>query len=375
MFNSRYLFILFLLFFLSFIIFPFPLSPYEKPKILTAEIVIQMLVIITIYKGLKKFTKKLDKHFLIVSSIILLISVLHLLFLRSLTAFWGNAIRLQGIFLLWHLIVFSLVSSGFKFDKIPKFFPLMSTIAILIFALVLNRDLNNRAVGTLGEPNSLAAMAIFIWPFLYTLKFSRKMREIFAKTSALLFVIIIILLSNSRSGFVALSIQLIFLANITLFKMSYVKASIISIFFLGTSLILPFLAKATALENRAEIWQIAVKAGFDKPIFGYGFGNLETAISDFSQSFNYNNVRYQYVDSSHNFILDWWLQAGVIGLLVIFYLTLKSVSNFALFKENRNLLAFLGVITVLSFNPASVVSLIHFWWLIGQGFARHQRSD
>jgi len=34
---------------------------------------------------------------------------------------------------------------------------------------------------------------------------------------------------------------------------------------------------------------------------------------------------------------------------------------------DTNIVLFIGMITVLSFNPGSIVELLSFWWLIGQG--------
>lgn len=270
---------------------------------------------------------------------------------------------MQGIFLLWHLVILGLISSRFILTKIPTQIPAIATSLLMLLAFILNKNINDRAVSTLGEPNALAATAIFIWPFIYA-KGSK-----YAKIFSILFVAVIIILTQSRSGLIALIIQLIFLASITRFNISYMKAGILSSVLLVASLTLPFFKGSLAFENRAEIWEISARAGFEKPISGHGFGNAEKAIADFAKSFNYNNIRYQYVDSAHNIFLDWWIQGGLVGLAAITFLTSKTLLNLFQKDQLREVLTFMGILTTMSFNPSSVVTLVAFWWLVGQGFA------
>ena len=59
-----------------------------------------------------------------------------------------------------------------------------------------------------------------------------------------------------------------------------------------------------------------------------------------------------------------------MGFAAIAYLVLKSLFNLAEKNNLREIMAFLGIITAMSFNPTSIVTLAAFWWLIGQGFSQ-----
>lgn len=135
-------------------------------------------------------------------------------------------------------------------------------------------------------------------------------------------------------------------------------------FLLLLALFLPFQESFGFFENRSDIWQTAIAAGFKSPVIGHGFGNIQEPMRETAVELN-NNVQYQVVDSAHNFLLDFWIQGGTVGLaavLILIYLTIKS---FIRHKKIIELTAFLGLMTAMLFNPVSVVNLLAFWWLIG----------
>lgn len=333
------------------------------------EIAIQLSVAILILTKRAVF-RKISISLLSVITLIGLISVYHLLFSSSDLSLFGNPIRFQGTFLLWHLMAFSLISCAVVIKKIPSILPIFAAFLLLASALVLNTNINGRSVGTLGEPNALAATAIFIWPFIFFAQKLAAKLSILAKLAAIIFAVEIIYISQSKSALVALLIQLILLVLIKFLKLSNARAVAIALILLFLSYTLPFFDKSKIFENRQEVWQVSLKTALEKPVLGWGFGNVEYALEKTAKSFNYNLIRYQYVDSAHNFLLDWWIQAGFVGLLAIIYLVLKSFFNLAEQNNQKELLAFLGIIAVMSFNPASIATLAVFWWLIGKGFYR-----
>jgi O-antigen ligase len=141
---------------------------------------------------------------------------------------------------------------------------------------------------------------------------------------------------------------------------------LVALILLLFSLIPPIVDKHTLYENRGEIWRTALYAGYEHPVLGWGFGNTEVAFKDYNLKL-YNNLRGYYVDSSHNFVLDWWVQGGVVGLTLLSLLLLDAFKGYMYAKNRQYLVLLLGVITVMSFNPVSVVTLVQFWWLISSG--------
>ena len=136
---------------------------------------------------------------------------------------------------------------------------------------------------------------------------------------------------------------------------------------MACSLFLPFVEKSGWYENRAEVWHTALVAGTLSPIFGHGFGNTQSNLHQTSLILN-NNIQYQIVDSSHNLVLDFWVQGGFLGVACLVLLLWGGVGGLIKHQAKLELTAFLGIFTVMLFNPVSVVILVYFWWLISQGF-------
>jgi len=122
-------------------------------------------------------------------------------------------------------------------------------------------------------------------------------------------------------------------------------------------------------ENRGEVWTTALVAGFTHPLFGTGFGNTEVFLHQATLKLH-NHLQGYYVDSSHNIFLDWFVEGGIVGLGLFASLLFQTFSRFVTAKQERNLVLLLGLTAGLSFNPVSIVLLIAFWWLIGQGMVR-----
>ncbi len=363
-----------LLFILPFAVIPFGTSQFELPKIIVSQFLIDALLIILLVKKGGNYLKSFDRVQLITFGIIALISVYHLVFLTSPITFFGNASRLQGVLLLWQLMIFSLISSRVKILKVPTLWYQILLIITLILSLLLGNQ-NARAIATLGEPNALAAFVIFLWPFTlhpwgagfvyYGNKNSSKNWMVYSAAAVSLFII---LLSGSRSGLIAFSVQIIFILLYTKFKFSLKKTVLVVLTLIILSYALP-LFEAKPYENRIDVWKNAATSGLYHPLLGAGFGNTQIQMHKTSVDTQDKLAGY-YVDSGHNIFLDWWIQAGVVGVGVVVFLVLNTIRSLYYGKKTLELVIFFGLLTVISFNPAGIVALLGFWWLIGQGFAR-----
>lgn len=347
----------FLLFFLSFIIFPFGIT-FEVSKVIVFEIATATALVFKIFQF--KSIKEFNFLHLFLTGTLFILSLISLV-LHQITLF-GNIFRLQGVFLFWLLLIFSLISSSIKLPKNINFIAQISVIILLLSSLILGVDVNSRAFGFLGEPNALAATAVFLFPFVW---FNQKLK---IRILNILLVLTIILLSQSRSGLIAVGLELFFITLIYKFKLSLKKSLILCLVVLGLTYSLPFLAGGGWYENRAEVWQTAFLAGLQSPLMGWGFGNIESSLHQTSLLLH-NNIQYQRVDSSHNLFLDFWIQGGIFGVGIIISLIYLSFKGLTKQKKLLELTAFLGLLICFSFNPVSVVNLIAFWWLIGQGFS------
>ena len=351
----------FLLFGVPLIFLPLEFPIFELPKVIVSQVLIEFLLLIYIFRQ-NQLSNPRSQVFLKVILFIFVVSLVHLVLFNTPITFFGNQFRLQGVFLLWNLLAFSFLSSSINIGRDTDKIASISIVLLAIGAIFLGSPQTRRAFGTLGEPNALAATVVFLWPFLY---FSPKR---FLKILGPLIAFLIILISGSRSGMVAYFMQLIFLLLRQYFKLSLSQVIIICFLFLTFSYTFPFFEQRV-FENRFEVWQTAVAAGLKNPLLGGGFGNGEYLLHQTAVSLK-NNIQYQYVDSSHNLFLDWWIQAGIIGLGLLIFLIAKTLQNLIINQRFLEITILLGILTVLSFNPASVVSLIALWWLIGQGAAR-----
>lgn len=353
-----------LLFILPFIILPFGISEFETPKVIIAEAGILLLFFIALWKRNSRLQpSRLQMIFL---STIVVLTFIDLLFFRSSILFFGNAFRMQGIFLLWLLLLFSVVSAGISFSRIPYYvFGLCLLIEVVaMFFLPLNES--QRYVGTIGEPNALAAFAVFLWPFAYFAVKKWGIKEYIFLISLVVLVITILILTGSRSAMIALGIQIIFIL-LYHFRLTFIKIWVICFALVILTYLLPSFQR-NPYENRAEIWRAGVAAGYTKPLIGWGFGNIENAMKIMTKKINVP-VQYYYVDSAHNIFLDWYIAGGFVGLISLIGLLITAGITFIQQKNARNCVLLLGMIVVLSFNPASIVGLLNFWWLIGQGYS------
>lgn len=353
---------LFLLFALPFVVIPLGISPYETYKVIIAEILIEVLLLLKLAHPQSFQFHHFNKRQVILVSLFFALIIVDLLLFPGQNNFFGNPFRLQGILLLIHLLLFSLLASLAKIN-IPKFIPIISLSLLLITALFLGQNNNGRFYGVLGEPNALAATAIFLFPFIY---FKQKLTF---KIIGLILSAVIIFLSGSRSGLIALLLQLLFIFLSQKNKISLGKSFLVCLIFLGISLFLPFFDKHSGLyQDRTLVWQTALITGAKSPFVGWGFGNIETAIHTTALALN-NANRVEVIDSSHNFVLDYFVQGGIIGLLILVSMLFLSVKNLILNSKRMELAVLLGLITAMSFNPVSVVILVGFWWITGQGFS------
>lgn len=370
--------IFFLLFLLPLAVIPLGYSYFEVPKVFIFEALTILLALYLFIKNRLDF-KALNKKLLYPLAAIFILSIADLIFLRTSVSFFGNIYRLQGIFFLWNLIILTILASKINLKTVPAYLYLLSLTGLLATIFIFGQDQSNRYVGSLGEANALAATAIFIWPFVFLC-----CRNRYSQAAGILATIAIIALSSSRSGLIALVIQLGLLLSLRFLKIKFKIAVWAAVTLMVLSLITPFLDSYERFENRAEIWQTALALPYDQIrqgnfsfaalFWGRGIGNIEKVLPQLSEAL-YNNIRFQYIDSAHNFFLDWWLQGGLIGVSIIAWFVFYTIRSFVIKNNLLLALSFIGLLTTLLFNPLSVVNLIQFWWLIGQGFSGSEDLD
>lgn len=356
------LFTLFLLFGLPFLVIPFGLSQFEAPKVIATILFVAILFLAQIRHLLKGV---FHLFFFLFLAGLALYHLFYPIFPDHLL--WGNAWRPQGTIVYLSLFLLFLVSLKLhqnisQYTKVAFF----ALIALFAATLIIGPGESFRFIGTLGEPTALGATVLFIFPFT-TINNSKRNRVI-----SLILASVLVLLTGSRGvllGFAAECIILLFLKHRLL--LSLASFSFVLVYIL--SLAAPFMPKeqpkdlSQRFENRAEIWSISAKAGLDSPWIGTGFGSAQDAISNKAWEVK-DFTRFQPIDHAHNLFLNWWLMSGLAGVTVLITLIALSVKNLIAAKSWVLLSALVGLIIVQSFNPVSIVTLVHFWWLLGTSF-------
>jgi len=364
-----------LLFIVPLIVVPGISLRFEPPKVLVAELLIQALAVYIIMSG--KFAFKTVSRVLIGAlGLLFLLSLFHLILNPTEANLFGNIFRLQGTILFWHLLVLTLIAQSLYFRLNSRYIYLCSFIAVLIGGLIYGSNANGRWIGSLGEPNAFGAIIILMFPFVFL-----GARSIWIRTIALIGASGVIYFSQSRSALIAFCLQLLFMILVKIFQGRQLLASIVCLFLLVCSLSLPILEReyflrtntdpfAFRFEDRAEIWKVAVNAGLNSPIYGTGLESIQLQIKETAQKMN-ANVQYQTIDSAHNLLLDIWIWGGSIGLILLITLIILTFKNLITKKLTLEATVFIGLLSVMSFNPTTVSVLAGFWWIIGRSFSKN----
>lgn len=349
-----------LVFGLPLIVLPFGASHFEVPKVIIAELAILFLGVLYVQSSTNH--KPQYSHYWPLIGLVAL-TALHIFVFPSASLF-GNAFRLQGVYVFLHLLFFAYITSRVDTSKVNPLVPFATIFILALSTIWYGVNAAGRAYGLVGEPNAMAAMAVFCFPFILRLK--GKFLNIFILSSAVLLAVILYT-SGSRSALIAFGVELLFLWMILKKNMSFKLGLCIAAGIIGLSLFLPIFESNLFFENRLEIWYTALIASTHYPLFGWGVGGVEQGIAWAAQRLE-NAIRFQYVDSSHNFVLDWWVQGGIAGLALMGWLLYHVFRSFAKRHDVVSTAALLGLVTMLLFNPMSISVLVAFWWLVGRGY-------
>lgn len=327
-----------------------------------------LFILFILVKKEKKQFKKSQFYFF--SSLILIISTLLYLLPFSPDAFFGNLARLQGIFWYWHLFIFLFLASFFKPTFRLNWLKFIFLPLLLIISLLFEVNLAGRLVGPLGEPNALAAIALFYYHFyIFNHRF-------YIKILGFCQILLLLFLSKSDSAFLALALHSFYLVMLNFLKIKQQIAIFIVVSLLFVALpITFFLDRTEVFENRSEIWQTAVMAIKQKPFFGHGYARIAEVLKNQSQnSPKTNTLKFQYVDSTHNLFLDYLIQGGWFSLMILIALLVVFFYRNIQLKASGDLSLMICLLTVLFFNPMSVsVYLIFFFLLAGNNLIKIEK--
>jgi O-antigen ligase/tetratricopeptide (TPR) repeat protein len=293
-------------------------------------------------------------------------------------SFWSNFERMEGFITFLHLLVFFFIAAViFNSEKLwRRWFHASFAVSIIMGFIAIYQHFHSaveRPDAQLGNSTYLGALMLFnVFLLLFYLLRSIKARRPswpYAAAGyilAIIFDFYILFLSGTRGAFLGLVVGFTFIAVVLAFfekeqkaiKRAGMALLILAILGMGFSVVFKnsnfvknsfFLSRFTAPisavltfdingfvekegRGRLLIWQAALNGFKEKPILGWGQDN-------FNYIFNkdYTPQMYteeQWFDRSHNVILDWLTQGGILGLLS--YLSLFGFLIYAIWKKTPN---------------------------------------
>lgn len=355
--------------------------PFEVPKVIfflwfTRILVIIFVVSFFIRRKLWKLNLKLIIPVLIFAVWATISSILGVDISKS---FSGNYYRIDGLITLYELIGFAILVSYFWSEKYKKILSLtFFASTLLLSALTLTEILTHKfglgSASTFGNPVFLAGYLVCSLPlynyFLYHTKFHD-----FWKTLLYLFPILTIFLTGITGAIAVLVVYLGFetarkinnryrlIFIITGFVVSII---IVSVWFLNfrKDRILNF-------QGRDRIYHRVVAGVLIRPVFGWGWANVDYAIQSNVWPIKINDDVY--IDKAHSGLLEILATTGIPGLSIyLYFLYVFFKELIGKYKKPSDRLWSFTLLSAAALyifhsqtNVISIMEEIIFWLILG----------
>jgi O-antigen ligase len=320
----------------------------------------------------------------------------------SLTLFNWKQILVSSFFLLRFLSYFfisQIIINIVKKDKIPNWLNLITFTGIIFmlfgfFQLVIFPDLTSltaygwdphqrRIVSTLLDPNFAGFIFVIIFSISTTsLLFLKKQTGKFLKRIyffylvASLFSIISVVLTFSRSSYLALINSIFIIGALKSPKMLFLTTGFLLLSFFTIPQVKNRVIGALTLDDTSQAriisWKNAAKVLNNQPIFGVGFNNYRYAQEKYQLYKDPNQVELHSSSGSDSSILLVAATTGLVGLF-LFLTFLGSLPAISIKKSSQEpvKLIFISVFVSLIIHSQFVNSFffpqisVLFWFLFG----------
>lgn len=371
-------FTLYLFLIIPLVISPFSLDAFMVPKV-TIFVIYGCIALFYLALNFKQIYFKTDLKLKLL--FLLFFVVIMYSFISSKTPweqqFYGREGRNNGVLVFVSLLLLMILSAQiniFNFKKKINNYIAVSSLVVLGYSSLqlLGLDpitwdtVNLKMFSTLGNPNFLSAfLASSLVPVLiYTNShkvFSslRKSLQIFLLLLTSLVYGFVVFTSKSYQGSIIIILSLLLLVILLSYKLrrniftivgSFVFFLVIVIGSLGTLNLGPLgaILYKSSVVSRGDFYRSAVKMGNDNWLHGVGidgFGDFYLAYRDPVAASRSNA---EYVDTAHNYFLDFFTNMGIGGLVLYILLIL---------------LTFIGFIKLLrkSTFDIQIVAIFIFW--------------
>lgn len=363
---------LLLVFFLPLVFFPNLFTTFELAKVTVFKGAAVLLLLLLMLKYLSKGESpvfRITKHRLLWIALGIFVGCYVFSALFSVVpalSFFGWYPRFQGLLALFLYMMFG-VAIFVELKKTRQRERLVLTLAAslaLVCALALfqqfipgflqwwsDSDFNDRAYGTMANPNYLAGYIVMILPLLMANIFRKK----FAVYSFLILslAVLTLLLTQSRAGLLALAVSLLFFCMLAAYRMKAKKA-------LAALAVLPLVILAgvwmvavnsgetwvknnpllqrlalndeslSSAETRLQMWPAVLRQIGASPFIGFGPETFAVTFPSYAPAtVNTREDLGEIPDRAHNELLDFAVQIGIPGALAyaVFILGIVAVAG------------------------------------------------
>jgi len=336
------------------------LFPYTSPKGFAFRILMEIAAVFWFYLALK-YPEFRPKKTALNWAVLVFLAVWILSALTGVDfnlSFWGNLERMFGIWGLIHFVLFFFILQAIFKTRGDREFLLKISLGASSFISLLAigqkfmdlgdlMPMTGRVFGTLGNPAFLATYLIFNIFFAGYLALSSRNR-----TSLIYYFLLVVncfalFLTGTRGAFLGLLAGIaVLLASFGFFhpqkNVRRYSVVVLILFLILFGSIFAFRNSAlvqkseilqrltsisledTTAQNRLILWQKAWLAWQEKPILGFGAENYEVAANKyFDPRLNPYEAWY---DKAHNFIFDYGVTLGWLGLLSYLSLFFSALS-------------------------------------------------
>ena len=400
---------------------------FELPKNTLFHFLVLSLLFLTIVDFLfyrekaeiDSIKKVIKKNKFIFFSIFFYVLTLVLAFVFSdfkTKSFFGSYSRQMGLLTYLYYILFFFLylfrrKNSYKKDLLLLVF---SSFLVSVYGIMQSMSLDFtswseltylRIISTMGQPNFLGmflALSLSLNVFFF-FEIKKIYRYFFLFSFAISFLAIgytysfTTWIGLSLSGLI-LIILLIYKKKLILFKKNVFFFLVIFFsflllfFYLIFSNSYTFKMKLGAIFNpesgstaaRINYWSASLKGIVKKPVFGYGLDTQGEIIPKFYQTdwAVHSNIGVT-TNRAHNFILDYLLTVGVLGLLAYLYLLFVFFRVIFLnIKNNEEVLlnysiafSLLSYICILLFNFPIIITELFFWFYFAIVLSIHFSSE
>lgn len=374
--------------------------PYEVPKVLFFQFWIKLLLVFSLpyffffYDKSRQLSQSLIILMLLFLVVALSSSFLGVDFTKS---FIGNYYRQDGLITLFHLFTFTFFIIIFWRNDLQNIFCYIICVSSSILSLWLLidsikllffKDLSipnfSQVPGiSFGNPNFLGGYLLISLPFTFYLylkrnSFSQNHPNKLLKLCIFSLILQTLAIILTRSWGAILGLILFYSLAYLLFLKKNVflifSLFIVFIIILFISFFLHQKRSALIFESRERIVRKLILGWLKKPVFGYGWANVDYAFK--AVDWPVSTQDDIYLDKAHSHLLELLVTTGLIGFLTYFCLIVLLLRRLTKISFSHNVNTYWNktlLITLILFlfhsqtNIISINQEIIFWLILGIG--------